>query len=340
MTAAAADLRASIDALLDAYAVVIEADTATRDADAAAQDSTIAARDATISSQASQIVGQSSQIANQANQIATQASLITSLQARIKALTPPEVLLSSAGLKDLSDGPLTAVKAGAMFGLKSKAGADSTWNNLAVVHDSEGPFVRWTTKAGSYGAGAGASAGLPLSKPVTDATLSMRIRFSPGFDPTLGGKIPGLSGVVPGVSPTFPSGGKADPDGVGWSGRIMWEKLMRLIMYMYHDGQKLTAAGVAYGDGVSWGSTGVPTGVWLNLKVRYVLNAGQVNGRLQAWLNDVSVIDVPYRYRKRDDLLITHLLFSVFRGGHEAVYAAKTDGYIDMKDFLVTTPVA
>src|SRR4051794_16128665 len=101
----------------------------------------------------------------------------------------------------------------------------------------------------------GATFFLPLKRTVNQACLSYGIRFSKGFDWSLGGKLPGLEGVAPGVSPSLPSGGK-DAGDKGWSGRMMWLGPQAYswagptdagVTYMYNPTQSGT-----YGDNVRW----------------------------------------------------------------------------------------
>ena len=89
------------------------------------------------------------------------------------------------------------------------------------------------------------------------ACVSYDVRFSPGFEVSAGGKLPGLLGVAPGVSPATPTGGGSTDH--GWSGRMMWlgPSLSRLVRdsgqpdlavtYLYHPGQTGT-----FGDDISW----------------------------------------------------------------------------------------
>ena len=174
------------------------------------------------------------------------------------------------------------------------------------------------------------------------ACVTYRARFSPGFDVSAGGKLPGLLGVAPGVSPATPTGGGATD--LGWSGRVMWlgPKLSGAVRasgrsdlavsYLYHPGQ----AG-RYGDDLGWGR-GLVDGTWHEVSQCYRLNTvGRSDGRLQAWVDGEPVLDrSDLVYRTSDQVHVTHLDWSVFRGGNTREWAGETGGDVDLDDLRVT----
>jgi hypothetical protein len=182
---------------------------------------------------------------------------------------------------------------------------------------------------------------IPLKKTVDQACMSYDIRFSNGFDWSLGGKLPGLEGVAPGVSPGLPTGGNSVGD-EGWSGRLMWVgpkayswagPTNAVVSYMYNPNQT-----GQYGDDVRWNKAfGADT--WHSLKVCYQMNTvGYSNGSLQAWMDGQQVLNnTAYQYRTRSDVAVSHLLWHIFRGGNTADWAGKTDGYVDIDNVLVTS---
>lgn len=184
---------------------------------------------------------------------------------------------------------------------------------------------------------------VPLEDQGQDAAcVSYDVRFSPGFEVSAGGKLPGLLGVAPGVSPSVPTGGGSTKH--GWSGRVMWlgPKLFRVVResgqadlavtYLYHAGQ-----GGTFGDHISWGR-GLVDGGWHQVRQCYDLNTpGRANGRLRAWVDGAQVLDrSDIVYRTDPKVHITHLDWSVFRGGDSDDWAAGTDGDIDLDNLQVT----
>lgn len=184
---------------------------------------------------------------------------------------------------------------------------------------------------------------VPLEDQSSDAAcVTYRVRFSPGFDVSAGGKLPGLLGVAPGVSPATPTGGGSTD--LGWSGRVMWlgPKLSGAVRasgrpdlavsYLYHPGQ----AG-RYGDDLSWGR-GLVDGTWHEVRQCYRLNTvGRADGRLQAWVDGEPVLDrSDLVYRTSAKVHVTHLDWSVFRGGNTREWAGETGGDVDLDDLRVT----
>lgn len=184
---------------------------------------------------------------------------------------------------------------------------------------------------------------VPLVDQSQDAAcISYDVRFAPGFEVSAGGKLPGLLGVAPGVSPGAPTGGGSTAH--GWSGRVMWlgPKLFKAardsgqsdlaVTYLYHAGQNGT-----FGDQISWGR-GIVDGDWHELRQCYTLNTvGQKNGGLQAWVDGSEVLNLAdVVYRTDPQVHITHLDWSVFRGGDTADWAAGSGGDVDLDNLHVT----
>jgi hypothetical protein len=176
---------------------------------------------------------------------------------------------------------------------------------------------------------------------VDNACLSYDIRFSPTFDWDMGGKLPGLQGVRPGISAATPTGG-GNPGDKGWSGRLMWlgpqayswaGPTNEVVSYMYGPRQV-----DYYGDNYRWHRAFV-AGTWHKVKICYRMNTvGSANGMLTAWMDGTKVLDVTnYVYRLRSDVHISHLNWSIFRGGAKTEWASSRDGYVDIDNVLVTT---
>jgi Polysaccharide lyase 14 len=187
----------------------------------------------------------------------------------------------------------------------------------------------------------GATLFLPLKKRVNQACISYAIRFSKGFDWSLGGKLPGLEGVAPGVSPGTPTGGNRAGN-EGWSGRMMWlgpkayswaGPTNKAVTYMYNPTQSDN-----YGDNVRWNKAFI-AGKWHSIRVCYSMNSlGRSNGYLLAWMDGKRVIhQTAYRYRTRSDVGVNYLLWHIFRGGGDSSWAGKTTGYVDIDNVTVTS---
>jgi hypothetical protein len=181
----------------------------------------------------------------------------------------------------------------------------------------------------------------PLAQQVNNACIAYQIRFDSNFDWSLGGKLPGLQGTAPGVSPSVPTGG-GNPGDKGWSGRMMWLTPRSYswagpgnmaVSYMYSPRQSST-----YGDNLRW-NKGFTAGRWHKVKQCYRMNAvGKANGVLRAWIDGTKVLDIGnYVYRQRKDVRISHLNWSVFRGGGTLDWAGSRDSYIDFDRVRITT---
>ncbi len=224
-------------------------------------------------------------------------------------------------------------------------GSKSYYDDTSIVAVSgRGNVIRTKLDAGtmksSPAGNNGATMFIPLAKTVEQACVSYDIRFSDGFDWSLGGKLPGLEGVAPGTSAGYPTGGTMAGD-LGWSGRMMWlgpkayswaGPTNMAVTYMYNPSQAGT-----YGDNVRWSKPFV-AGTWHTIKVCYTMNdVGRSNGSLVAWMDGQQVInDTAYKYRTRSDVAVSHLLWHIFRGGNNSKWAGATAGYVDLDNFTVT----
>lgn len=222
----------------------------------------------------------------------------------------------------------------------------SAYDDMSVVADSRGAgkVIRTKLRAGTIHSKPGSDNGdnlfVALPTVVDKACIAYDIKFDSNFDWSLGGKLPGLEGVVPGVAPATPTGGGETQK--GWSGRGMWltpksyswaGPTNMALSYMYHTGQSS-----AYGDNERWNKSFV-AGRWHNVKQCYTMNTvGRANGQLKAWFDGVQTINnTSYVYRSRNDVHITHMVFSVFRGGGTLDWAGSRDSYIDIDNVRITS---
>lgn len=222
----------------------------------------------------------------------------------------------------------------------------SAYDDMSVVADSRGngKVIRTKLRAGTIHSKPGSDNGnnffVALPTVVDKACIAYDIKFDSNFDWSLGGKLPGLEGVAPGVSPSTPTGGGETQ--LGWSGRAMWLTPKSYgwagptnmgLSYMYHSRQSST-----WGDNERWNKSFV-AGRWHNVKQCYAMNTvGQANGQLKAWFDGVQVINnSSYVYRSRNDVRITHMIFSVFRGGGTLDWAGSRDSYIDIDNVKITS---
>lgn len=259
--------------------------------------------------------------------------------------SPSTTTLVNATFDSLPTGRVTAE------GFVSALGGGNTneypYDDSAIVADprGSGKVYRLRLDAGSYrdypAGNNGIVSFIPLKREVDNACVSYDIRFDGTFDWSLGGKRPGLQGTAPGVSVGTPTGG-GYPGDKGWSSRGMWVgpeayswagPTNMAVSYVYGPRQESY-----YGDNVQWRKAFV-AGTWHTVKQCHTMNTvGSANGRLQAWMDGVRVLDVDdHVYRTRNDVHIKHLNWSIFRGGGSREWAGSRTGYVDIDNVKVTT---
>ncbi len=159
--------------------------------------------------------------------------------------------------------------------------------------------------------------------------LAYRVRFAPGFDFVLGGKLPGL------VGGSAPTGCINDTD--GFSARSMWRVDGLGVQYMYFP-EKMNSCGDDYDYALGGQPAHFEPGVWHTLEHHLVMNTpGEHDGHLQAWLDGQMVLDIPdFLFRPGGgDFAIDTLYFSTFFGGSGNEWAPTVDETIDFDDFVV-----
>lgn len=164
------------------------------------------------------------------------------------------------------------------------------------------------------------------SGPVDSAYLSYYLRIPPGFDFVKGGKLPGLYGGRV-------TSGRHIPDGAnGFSTRYMWRKGGIGEVYAY------LPTSVEHGTSLGRGSWSWPTGMWVHVQQRVVLNDPErANGVLQVWLNGQLVLDQrDLKYRDTTELKIEGLFFSTFFGGGDQTWATPVEQRIEFSAFAIS----
>lgn len=207
------------------------------------------------------------------------------------------------------------------------------WSTLqdraSIVDEGGNRFVRVQYPSGSVGNSEGGAQWATdfdriAGRNYDEFFVSYRLRFRPGFDFVLGGKLPGLLGGAGNTGGDRPNGSD------GWSGRMMWRRNGEAVQYLYHPDQPGT-----YGEDLSW-EENFPTGEWITVEHRIVMNTpGENDGVVQGWYNGVLALDRrDIRYRDVDTFAIDGFYFSTFFGGSGDQWAATRDEYIDYDDFV------
>ena len=104
------------------------------------------------------------------------------------------------------------------------------------------------------------------------------------------------------------------------------------VTYLYHPGQS-----GRFGDDISWGR-GLVDGGWHQVRQCYTLNTvGRADGRLRAWIDGAPVLDrAGIVYRTDPKVHVTHLDWSVFRGGDTDDWESERGGDVDLDNLRVT----
>ena len=164
-------------------------------------------------------------------------------------------------------------------------------------------------------------------RPGREYLLEYKIRFDGDFDWSLGGKIPGLAG---GNSPS----GCVTTNGLGFSARLMWREVGKLIGYLY-DNNQVNRCGTALGAS----NYSFTANRWFTIKQRVKLNTGMVgDGIYQVWVDDRLVINrsnIEYM-NVAPNLLIDQVMFETFYGGSTPDWAPSRETSISFADVFVT----
>jgi hypothetical protein len=191
-----------------------------------------------------------------------------------------------------------------------------------------GKFMRGYFPVGTTGPyKAGWSWYSPVPGKQTEIYFSYDVRFKPGFQWVLGGKLPGLfGGIVNAGTLIKPSD--------GFSIRPMWRD-GKIVFYVYHHNQ-----GSIYGDSFILENFNIVTGNWFNITIRIVLNSvsnnvGANNGILEGFINGKLLFQkANFRFRNSENITIENFYICSFFGGEGSEFNSARDEWIDTDNFV------
>lgn len=193
-------------------------------------------------------------------------------------------------------------------------------------------FMRWHLPLGSVGPEEGGGQWLTkIGDNLNEVYLSYNLRFKPGFEWVLSGKIPGLRG-----GPIWSGSGPPEYDD-GFVSLLMWNRTGYVKFYYYHHDQTHD-----YGDNVLWDYP-IETGVWYNVTTRIVINTigsngGNNDGIMEGYVNGKLVSQVTgLKLRNVSDISIDQIFMACAFGGTGDEFAAIRDEWIDVDDFVAYT---
>ena len=170
------------------------------------------------------------------------------------------------------------------------------------------------------------------------AWMKYRLYFSPGFDWTRGGKLPGLcGGPVEGDGKSCPTGCSKVESGDGFSLRLMWRRGGSIVTYAYYPDKPKS---IRCGEDWLWDAE-IESGRWYDIAIMVQLNtvsdSGDVSadGVVQAWLDDKMVLDMDGLVLRRDnDVQVTRTYLTTYVGGSSVdLFAPDHDQYALFDNF-------
>lgn len=197
---------------------------------------------------------------------------------------------------------------------------------------------------------------------VDHAEMSYWVRFNTNFEWGGGGKLPGFGGNNSKVS-VPPAGGIPSP--YGFTCRPMWRAApnfsgaipnkIELTAYLYLPKLPADTFGIDRHYGVELGDTGgFSDGTWRHVKQVLKMNTStvsnnnldpatlvqgtdyQADGLHEVWINGVRVYQKTDEvWRLYNDVHITRMHWSVFRGGGDALWSVGTAGDVDIASLSV-----
>lgn len=265
--------------------------------------------------------------------------------------------LASAAIAAAMLLPLTDVQAEVVYsngfdglptGLVSDSQIKTNWSTryakgpdegrVEIVTDSQsGKAARVKYPAfGNQSTPSGATWETDINVSSDELYMAYWVKFDSNFQFVKGGKLPGLAG-----STSFPYGDNE------FTTRLMWRENGKLEFYLHDYKLDNNAGEEPYR--VFWDDFGeharIIPGQWHHIEIRQKLNSpGQLNGRLQGWLDGVLMCDDTSNSGVRDfgqnNTKINQLYFSTFFGGSstpEIQWQPINDVYVTFDDFTVST---
>lgn len=179
-----------------------------------------------------------------------------------------------------------------------------------------------------------------------EATFGYSVFFPNGFDPVLGGKLPGFYGGDNAEVATSCSGGRRDDR--CFSVRLMWRAKGAGEFYTYlppgaSANQRLCSVKPSshcnpeYGASVGTGAFRFPNGQWTTVSERVRLNdVGQSNGEIELFVNGKSVIKVDGLVLRTSGAgRLRGIQMQTFFGGSKPQFASTKDQDVYFSDFSV-----
>lgn len=186
-----------------------------------------------------------------------------------------------------------------------------------------------------------------LNAPVTSALFSYKVKTNKGFNPVLGGKLPGVCGgtcPIGGTATTDApkdSKGNNNPNGkaIGFSARNMWRRGGNLVQYLYYPDQKTNWAPDFFYTNGSGGRFAFNDGQWHTVTHYIRMNTpGKKDGILQAWVDNIPYLSLS-DVRLRDDASygVDTALITTYFGGHDPSWATTKDETLYFDDIKLMT---
>ncbi|HYW96152.1 MAG TPA: fibronectin type III domain-containing protein [Bacteroidales bacterium] len=222
-------------------------------------------------------------------------------------------------------------------------GLDRTY---IVKTDAGSKVLQWNYPKGCVGSSSGGGQFEPENNAGADEIyMSYNIKFRPGFDWVLGGKLPGLKGGPDHYNP----GGPTPAWGDGFSNGLMWghgyggqDDVGGLYFYTYY--QDMPSV---YGESRRWGKFKFDTNSdhWYNVTIRMVMNTvksdgsgGNHDGIMEGFIDGKLVASYTgLRFRNVSSIHIDKMKVYSFFGGSGSQYGAARDEWTLIDDVYLFT---
>ncbi|KAG6871917.1 hypothetical protein C0995_014884 [Termitomyces sp. Mi166 len=175
-----------------------------------------------------------------------------------------------------------------------------------------------------------------------EARLTYKLKFEPGFDFQLAGKLPGLYGGNDTNTAKTCAGGNHNDN--CWSARLMWREhgAGELYGYLPSANQRLAVCkgkcDVKYGASIGTGNFKFTPNEWTELSERVKLNdVGKMNGEIEVFQNNQSKILVTGLQLRgsKEGRIAGAMIHTFFGGSSKTAYASPKDQNAYFKDFKI-----